>query len=358
MTSCRQCSRHRRAFCQRPYGGVNLTTVTETGAERNVPANIGTQAVVHIGDGVTLTRTGAEFDPTLPFEQWLALGEKICKLEGAVLWWWGDWLLYGEKRYPDRYSQALEATDYSYQTLRNAAWVAGQFPVSSRLDTVPWSFHQEVAKQAPEVAQVLLHTAEAEGWTQRELREAVRAYKRNISSQAAAFPDGTYRIIYADPPWLYTGEQHTHTAQETVLASHYPSMPTEDICALPVGALAAENAVLFLWATSPKLPEALQVIDAWGFTYKGSIIWDKVKHNVGHYVSVRHEFLLIATRGSCLPDVPELRDSVVSIERTEHSVKPDYFREWIDHIYPHGPRIELFARTKPEGWEVWGNECN
>ncbi len=151
-----------------------MTTVTETGAERNVPANIGTQAVVHIGDGVTLTRTGAEFDPSLPFEQWEGIGKKLRQLEGAVLWWWGDWLIYGEKRYPDRYSQALEATDYSYQTLQNATWVAKQFPISIRLETVPWSLHQAVAAQDPEVAQALLDTAQAEGWTRKELQAAVR----------------------------------------------------------------------------------------------------------------------------------------------------------------------------------------
>jgi N6-adenosine-specific RNA methylase IME4 len=130
-------------------------------------------------------------------------------------------------------------------------------------------------------------------------------------------------------------------------------MPLQDICALPVPA--ADNAVLFLWVTSPLLEDSFKVINAWGFKYKSSFVWDKVAHNMGHYNSVRHEFLLIATRGSCTPDVPKLLDSVVSIERTEHSRKPKEFREMIDTLYPVGDRLEMFAREASEGWDVWGN---
>ena len=172
-------------------------------------------------------------------------------------------------------------------------------------------------------------------------------------------PRGRYRVIYADPPWWYGTPQHGKTEQVATLGTHYPSMKTGAICDLPVGDMAADNAVLFLWATSPLLFEAKAVIDAWGFTYKASIVWDKVLHNVGHYVSVRHEFLLICTRGSCLPDSDKLHDSVVSIERTAHSAKPEQFREIIDEMYTpvKGDRLELFARAAtPKHWASWGNQ--
>ncbi len=168
-------------------------------------------------------------------------------------------------------------------------------------------------------------------------------------------PEGKYKIIYADPPWQYATEQHGKEKQETVLETHYSTMALDDICKLPVGNLVKDNAVLFLWTTSPKLFEAKSVIDAWGFEYKASIIWDKIKHNVGYYVSVRHEFLLICTKGSCLPDSNNLMDSVVSVERTEHSKKPDIFYEMIENMY-QGKKIELFARKKREGWDTWGNQ--
>lgn len=164
-------------------------------------------------------------------------------------------------------------------------------------------------------------------------------------------PPCKYRVIYADPPWSYNDKQNTGTLGGA--EKHYDTMPLEDICALPVPS--TDEAVLFMWVTSPMLEDSFKVINAWGFKYKSSFVWDKVSHNMGHYNSVRHEFLLIATKGSCTPDVQRLHDSVVSIKREEHSRKPEEFRDIIDEIYPIGDRLEMFARTAPEGWDVWGN---
>lgn len=163
--------------------------------------------------------------------------------------------------------------------------------------------------------------------------------------------DKKYRVIYADPPWSYNDKQDTGMLGGAV--KHYTTMPLNDICELPVPS--ADNAVLFMWVTSPLLEDSFKVINAWGFKYKSSFVWDKVAHNMGHYNSVRHEFLLIATKGSCTPDVKRLFDSVVSIERTEHSRKPKEFRDMIDTLYPTGNRLEMFAREAPDGWDVWGN---
>lgn len=163
--------------------------------------------------------------------------------------------------------------------------------------------------------------------------------------------DNKYRVIYADPPWRYNDKQDTLYFGGA--EKHYTTMPLEDICDLPVPA--DKNAVLFLWTTSPMLEDAFKVINAWGFKYKSSFIWDKVLTGMGNYNSVRHEFLLICTRGSCVPDVPKRLDSVVSIERTEHSRKPKEFRDMIDLLYPVGERLEMFAREAPDGWDVWGN---
>ena len=191
------------------------------------------------------------------------------------------------------------------------------------------------------------------------VRQETRAVEVHEKLVHIEIPKGKHRVIYADPPWWYATPQHSKTEQATVLKSHYPSMKIDEICALPVKQMAADNAVLFLWTTSPLLFEAGKVIDAWGFTYKASIIWDKVKHNVGHYVSVRHEFLLICTRGSCPKDSDKLADSVVVMERTEHSAKPDIFRNMIDEMYVpvKGDRVELFARADlPKHWKAWGNQ--
>jgi N6-adenosine-specific RNA methylase IME4 len=86
-------------------------------------------------------------------------------------------------------------------------------------------------------------------------------------------------------------------------------------------------------------------------------VWDKIKHNKGHYNSVRHEFLLVCTKGSCVPDEAKLFDSVQSIEKTEHSQKPEEFREIIDTLYNKGRKIELFARKHTDNWDTWGFEA-
>lgn len=160
-------------------------------------------------------------------------------------------------------------------------------------------------------------------------------------------------MLYADPPWDYGNP----TCKIPFAAeNHYATMRLEDICAVELPRI-TENAVLFLWSPAPMLEKALQVIAGWGFAYKTNFVWSKVKHNVGHFSSVRHELLLIATRESCHPDMPELMNSVISIPRTEHSRKPPFFRELIDKLYPYGNRIELFARgTLPKHWAGWGNE--
>ena len=180
---------------------------------------------------------------------------------------------------------------------------------------------------------------------------------RNLEKPTPKAPDGKYRVIYADPPWKYTsGDQHSTEAQDTILSSHYNSMSIAELCELPIKDMAQDDSVLFMWVTSPLLEECFDVIRAWGFKYKASIVWNKDAHNVGHYVSVRHELLLICTRGSCLPDTNKLFASVVTEKRTTHSVKPETFRNIIDEMYPNGKRIELFARRSVNGWDTWGND--
>lgn len=180
------------------------------------------------------------------------------------------------------------------------------------------------------------------------------ARENNKESETPSIPNGKYRVIYADPPWKYG---NTMPDNMGVQDDHYKLMTIQEICKLPVKDMAQDNSVLFLWATSPILEESFEVVKSWGFKYKSSFIWDKVKHVMGHYNSVRHEILLVCVRGSCQPDVQKLFDSVYSEERTEHSKKPEFFRKVIDTIYPNGKRIELFARTQHKGWDVWGNEA-
>ena len=183
----------------------------------------------------------------------------------------------------------------------------------------------------------------------------IQKAERLEKNKAIEWPKGKYRVIYADPPWQYGDERSGGNHGGAV--DHYNTMSINELKNMPLSSLTEDNAVLFLWGTAPLLPEALELINAWGFKYKTNFIWDKVKHNMGHYNSVRHELLLIATKGSCTPDNVQLFDSVQSIERTDrHSEKPEEFRNIIETLYSYGNRLELFARKSVEGWEVFGNE--
>ena len=158
-----------------------------------------------------------------------------------------------------------------------------------------------------------------------------------------------FGTIYADPPWKY-GNQGTRAATD----NHYPTMTVEEVCALPIEGLAAENAHLHLWTTNAFLRPAFDVITAWGFTYKSCFIWAKPQMGIGNYWRVSHEFLLLGVRGSC-PFADHSLMSWASIPRTEHSAKPEAVRAMIEKASP-APRLELFARTTARGWTSWGNE--
>jgi N6-adenosine-specific RNA methylase IME4 len=188
----------------------------------------------------------------------------------------------------------------------------------------------------------------------KRFNEVRREIKLEEVKEAVKLPDAKYRVIYSDPPWKY-GDQLTE--DYGAIKFHYPAMTISELCELPIKEMIEDDAVLFLWVTSPLLFECEPIIRAWGFKYKTSFVWDKIKHNMGHYNSVRHEFLLICTRGSCTPDAKQLFDSVQSIERTKHSAKPEEFRDIINTLYPHGKKLEMFARKEaPEGWDNWGNQ--
>lgn len=194
-----------------------------------------------------------------------------------------------------------------------------------------------------------------------KLNAAYREVQHQQKQQAPPLPTNKYRVWYADPPWEYGNagvigdtDNYGHAQR------HYPTMSIEELCAMgpDIKGACDDDAVLFLWVTSPLLEECFPVIKAWGFKYKTSFVWDKVGHNYGHYNSVRHELLLVCTRGSCTPDAKTLFDSVVSIEKARtHSEKPEEFRQMIDSLYTRGNRIELFARREVDGWDTWGNEA-
>ncbi len=148
---------------------------------------------------------------------------------------------------------------------------------------------------------------------------------------------------------------------------HYETMPFEDICNLPVQKISADDSVLFLWATYPQIKEALQVIESWGFKYKTCAFnWIKTnKKNkdtlfwgMGWHTRANSELCLIGVKGKSLKRKARNVHQIVVAPVSSHSKKPDEVRKRIVKMYGYIPRIELFARDKKRGWDVWGNEIN
>ena len=186
---------------------------------------------------------------------------------------------------------------------------------------------------------------------------AVKIKRQQDIKDTPPFPEGKYQVIYADPPWQYDNSGLGGSAE-----SHYPTLPgrelevLEDSDSRQVTDLPGDNAVLFLWVTSPFLPEGLELCEAWGFDYKTNFVWIKDKSTygkLGFYTYSQHEFMFVATKGACLPRSGSLVTSVIVTPKGEHSAKPELVYEIIEKMYP-GPYIELFARKRRANWESWG----
>lgn len=175
--------------------------------------------------------------------------------------------------------------------------------------------------------------------------------KKQELTQPVEITDKKFNVILADPPWKYDFSKSTSRDIE----NQYPTMEVEEICELNIPS--DEDAILFLWATAPKLREAMRVMESWGFEYKSNAVWDKQKIGMGYYFRGQHELLLVGTKGNFSPPVPENRkSSVISMLRSGHSKKPDCIYNLIEHMYPHGVYLEMFSRNEKTGWVGWGNE--
>lgn len=219
----------------------------------------------------------------------------------------------------------------SYQTLYFATKFYAQFPVlSNALET----FKEGKALSWHQICNKYLYAGE-------DLDNIV----------GIPLPQGQYDIIYADPPWLYNFSE----TQSRAIDTKYQPLSLDEIKNIKVPS--AENAVLFLWSTAPKIEEALEVMRFWGFIYKTHGVWDKQMIGMGYWFRGQHELLLVGVKGKVSPPAETLRvSSVYHEKRTEHSKKPDYYYNLIEKMFPSGKYLELFARQQKKGWTAWGNE--
>lgn len=174
-----------------------------------------------------------------------------------------------------------------------------------------------------------------------------------------------YKTIYADPPWRFQNRTGK-VAPEHKRLNRYETMPLEDIMSLPVQQIADQKSHLYLWVPNALLPDGLAVMQAWGFEYKGNIIWEKIRKDgqpdgrgVGFYFRNVTEILLFGTKGNNNRTLAPARSQVnlVRTQKREHSRKPDEIVSIIENCSP-GPYIELFARGKRDGWDMWGDQAS
>lgn len=165
-----------------------------------------------------------------------------------------------------------------------------------------------------------------------------------------------YNVILADPPWRFEPYSRD-TGMDRAADNHYPTLTVPDIAALDVPDASADDCVLFLWATAPMVEEALAVMAEWGFRYKSQLVWVKDRIGTGYWFRNRHEILLVGTAGSIpAPEMGTQSESVLEWPVGKHSEKPEPIYEMIERMYPHIPKLEMFARQEREGWDAWGNE--
>ena len=193
--------------------------------------------------------------------------------------------------------------------------------------------------------------------SKKQRREEIRQkQEKKLSAEATQLPTGEqkFSVVYADPPWQY---DFTRSVSREI-ENHYPTMDIEEIKAINVSAFCHTDAVLYLWATAPKLRESLSVMEAWGFEYKTHMVWVKDKIGMGYWARSQHELLLIGTRGNFPPPSNAKRvSSIIEAPRKKHSEKPVQCAELLETLYPDMAKIELFCRSPREGWAVWGYEA-
>ncbi|HZL28977.1 MAG TPA: MT-A70 family methyltransferase [Acidobacteriaceae bacterium] len=202
--------------------------------------------------------------------------------------------------------------------------------------------------------------------------EAEARRKRNtLEALYPKLPQSKFDIIYADPPWDYGGKlqfDRTSKASDKIdlkkgifissASFQYPTLTLQEIAKLPLIDIARPDCLLFMWATSPHLQQAIELGKAWGFSYRTvAFIWDKMIHNPGKYTLSNCELCLVFKRGR-IPSPRGARNiqQLVRAPRGKHSAKPTAVRNFINDMFPTQTKIELFARQTAPGWHVWGLE--
>lgn len=215
----------------------------------------------------------------------------------------------------------------------------------------------------------LLGEKKVTGYTIYNAEQDRRTVRNDLPEFYPDLPEKKYDIIYADPPWDYGGKMQFDRSSKAadkidlnrsifISAANfkYPTVKTKQLKKIPIQEIAKDDCLLFMWVTNPHLAQGIELGQAWGFEYKTvAFVWDKMVHNPGQYTMSYCELCLVFKRGR----IPRPRGArnikqLIRVPRTAHSEKPLAALESIEKMFPEQSKIELFARDKPKGWDVWG----
>jgi len=209
---------------------------------------------------------------------------------------------------------------------------------------------QEAIRSGRSIADII--TRQKDKAEQRVKRE------RELGKRILALPTKKYGVVYADPEWRFEPWSRD-SGMDRAPENHYETSPLDFIKTRDVASIAADDCALFLWATQPMLPEALDLMQTWGFSYKSHFVWAKDRIGLGYWNRNKHELLLLGTQGNppC-PSAGEQWDSLMESPRRGHSEKPEIFLEMVEAYFPTLPKIELNRRGPARrGWDAWGKEA-
>ncbi len=207
------------------------------------------------------------------------------------------------------------------------------------------------------------------GYTIYNAEQDRRTKRNDLPEFYPDLPEEKYDIIYCDPPWDYGGKmqfdksgkkQFNDGWEKNIFISaanfKYPTVKTKELKKIPISEIASDDCLLFMWVTNPHLAQGIELGKSWGFEYRTvAFVWDKMVHNPGQYTMSYCELCLVFKRGR-IPTPRGARNikQLVRVPRGKHSEKPLEVLKGIEKMFPTQKKIELFARHKPEGWDVWG----
>jgi N6-adenosine-specific RNA methylase IME4 len=310
---------------------------------------------------------------------WIMEGRKLGERERSarsLMWAIGDWWNRGEP-YRER-ADIVNGPDWTgptHGTCRYAGSVAKRWPVLCRHNALTFEHHRFVAPLPDAEASTLLQWCldvppredgrTPEPRSTQELRARVKQVGRErreaefatrTGRQAAEVGHQLFGVIYCDPPWQFEPYSRD-SGMDRAADNHYPTMTQDELAALDLPA--ADDCVLFCWATVAMLPAGMAFLSDHGFTYRTAYFWLKPGPGHGYWSAVDQiEILLLGTRGTVPAPAPGTQPpQTITAPRARHSEKPAAFAHMIEVMFPNVPRLEMFARCERPGWQTWGYEA-